>query len=87
MVDMSLNIKNPRVHALARELANRTGRSQTSVIEEALTRMLDDDARPVTMDRRARVDRLLADIDARLTDEDRAEIRAVELYDDVGLPT
>ena len=33
---MSLNIKNERVHALAREAARITGKSQTGVIEEAL---------------------------------------------------
>ncbi|WP_370289028.1 type II toxin-antitoxin system VapB family antitoxin [Nocardioides sp.] len=39
---MSLNIKNERVHALAREAARITGKSQTSVIEEALVRLLAD---------------------------------------------
>ena len=33
---MSLNIKNERVHELAREAARRTGMNQTSVIEAAL---------------------------------------------------
>ena len=37
---MALNIKNERVHELAREAAHRSGRSQTSVIEEALERYL-----------------------------------------------
>ena len=37
---MGLNIKNPRVHQLAQEAARRTGRSQVSVIEEALERLL-----------------------------------------------
>ncbi|MGH3425128.1 MAG: type II toxin-antitoxin system VapB family antitoxin, partial [Nocardioidaceae bacterium] len=37
---MSLNIKNERVHDLAREAAQRTGRTQTSVIEEALAQLL-----------------------------------------------
>lgn len=39
---MSLNIKNERVHALAREAARVTGKTQTSVIEEALERLLAD---------------------------------------------
>lgn len=39
---MGLNIKNERVHALAREAARLTGQSQTSAIEEALTRLLAD---------------------------------------------
>lgn len=33
---MSLNIKNERVHALVREAARITGKSQTSVVEAAL---------------------------------------------------
>ncbi|WP_420114184.1 type II toxin-antitoxin system VapB family antitoxin, partial [Pseudactinotalea sp.] len=37
---MGLNIKNERVHALAREAAAITGKSQTGAIEEALQRLL-----------------------------------------------
>lgn len=37
---MSLNIKNPRVHELAREAARRTGKTQTGVIEVALEQFL-----------------------------------------------
>lgn len=37
---MSLNIKNQRVHALAREAARVTGQTQTGVIEEALELLL-----------------------------------------------
>ena len=37
---MGLNIKNERVHRLAREAARVTGRTQTGVIEEALVRLL-----------------------------------------------
>ena len=37
---MSLNIKNPRVHQLAREAAQRTGLTQTGAIELALERLL-----------------------------------------------
>lgn len=39
---MGLNIKNERVHALAREAARVTGKSQTGAIEEALTRLLSE---------------------------------------------
>ena len=38
---MGLNIENERVHALAREAARVTGKSQTSAIEEALVLLLD----------------------------------------------
>ena len=85
---MSLNIKNERVHQLARDAAARTGLSQTSVIEEALLqylRSLDDDKDA----KRRRVDEILAIFDARLTDEDRAEMTAFmnDMYDEAnGLP-
>ncbi|MDQ6525165.1 type II toxin-antitoxin system VapB family antitoxin [Nocardioides sp. LHD-245] len=89
---MSLNIKNPRVHELAREAARLTGKSQTSVIEEALVKLLADyGADPVEAERRRRIDavnrialrwRDLPEIEG----EDR--IRDVEdLYDpETGLP-
>jgi len=83
---MSLNIKNPRVHALAREAAERTGMSQTSVIEEALQRLLDDLGRTGRQDREARIARILADVDATLSDADREALLADDLYDDAGLP-
>jgi antitoxin VapB len=38
---VSLNIKNERVHALAREAARITGKTQTSAMEEALTLLLE----------------------------------------------
>ncbi|MBD3782828.1 MAG: type II toxin-antitoxin system VapB family antitoxin [Micrococcales bacterium] len=84
---MSLNIKKPRVHDLAREAALRTGLSQTSVIEVALEQYLatltspDDDVA-----RRGRIDAILTDIDRSLTDEDREAIRSLDLYDERGLP-
>jgi antitoxin VapB len=84
---MSLNIKNERVHALAKEAAQLSGKSQTAVIEEALTqfvgRLRDDDAA-----RRQRVQWLLDDFHRRLTPGDRqAMATAIEdLYDEDGLP-
>ena len=86
---MSLNIKNERVHELAREAARRTGASQTSAIETALLRYLETlDAPAETQERQTRVTTLLRSIDARLTDPDREAIhRDLEgLYDDRGLP-
>lgn len=85
---MSLNIKNERVHQLAREAASRTGLSQTSVIETALLAYL----RSLADDRdakRRRVDEILAVFDARLSDQDRAEMTAFmnDMYDEAtGLP-
>jgi antitoxin VapB len=84
---MSINIKNPRVHELAKRAAKLTGETQTSVIERALERLLDEleaaDSQPA---RRARIDRILADVDARLTDADRQALSTDDLYDDNGLP-
>ncbi|WP_232678060.1 type II toxin-antitoxin system VapB family antitoxin [Nocardioides sp. R-C-SC26] len=83
---MSLNIKNPRVHELAREAARRTGKTQTSVIEEALEQLLrglpDEDSRA---DRAWAWYRRMA---AGRTDEERVALRAAEgdLYDEDGLP-
>ncbi|SMC64945.1 type II toxin-antitoxin system VapB family antitoxin [Janibacter indicus] len=86
---MGLNIKNQRVHDLAREVAQRTGTTQTSAIEEALQRRLealraadDDDAR------RRRLLRLMDEIESDTTDADRARTAQIqeELYDDRGLP-
>lgn len=91
---MALNIKNEHVHELAREAARRTGLSQTSVIERALEELLaqlDEPAETAQRrdaERRARTDRILAEVDALLTDEDRAAMgRAMEeMYDKDGLP-
>lgn len=84
---MSLNIKNERVHGLAREAARRTGQTQAGVLEEALLRLLDDlDRTPQVEDRRAQVAALLDDVDRRLTDDDRARMGTEHLYDEHGLP-
>ncbi|GAA6527743.1 type II toxin-antitoxin system VapB family antitoxin [Intrasporangium sp. DVR] len=88
---MSLNIKNERVHALAREAARVTGKSQTSAIEEALELLLASYGADPT---RAAIGRKV-DLVSRLVAEYREDpgaeapaIRAVEdLYDEAtGLP-
>lgn len=87
---MAMNIKSERVHALARQAAHLTGKSQTSVVEEALTQYLERIAGP-EQEREQRVQELRAVIDEfrrGVTDEDRAAIRLFmdELYDENGLP-
>lgn len=86
---MGLNIKNPRVHEPAREVARRTGATQTSAIEDALQRRLDD-LQAVDDDeaRHGRLLRLMDEIEAEATDEQRAATQAAAeaLYDDKGLP-
>ena len=76
---MSLNIKNERVHELAREAARRTGMNQTSVIEAALERLLaqlDDEA--------GTIDQLIAGLQRDVGGHGR--LSTDELYDDAGLP-
>jgi antitoxin VapB len=82
---MSLNIKNERVHDLAREAARRSGESQTRVIELALLHYLSSLPDSSTLARR-RVDLVLADVDFRLAGSADAGIGVEELYDEVGLP-
>jgi antitoxin VapB len=84
---MSINIKNPRVHELARRAAALTGESQTSVIERALQQLVDElEAEADKAARLAKVNRILADIDRRLSDDDRAAMTTDDLYDERGLP-
>ena len=94
---MSLNIKNARTVALVRELAERTGASQTSAIEQAVQRQLEElDARDGHRDRAGRLARatgVLEEIDAHLTDGERTQLTAdaadtdgpARLYDPQGL--
>lgn len=84
---MSLNIKNERTHRLVRELAEATGASQTSAVEDAVARRLAE-VRAGAAGGGTRVDAVLARIRAELTEEDRVALRhaAAELYDDAGLP-
>ena len=89
---MSLNIKNERTHALVRELARRTGRSQTSVVEEAVAQRLAqlgvDVLEPARLERLRAARSVVAAYRANLSTEDLARIRRQdeELYDDLGLP-
>lgn len=91
LLPVSLNIKNQRVHDLAREAARITGKSQTSVIEEALERLLAD----YGVDReQERINRTIDDV-KRIAAEYRADLTRVndeiltieDLYDETtGLP-
>ena len=88
---MSLNIKNQRVHELAREAARITGKSQTGAIEEALERLLAAyDADPGEVRARAKIDLVTGLVTDYVDDPGVPEprLRVVEdLYDDAtGLP-
>jgi antitoxin VapB len=87
---MSLNIKNAETHRLVRQLAELTGQSQTSAVEDAVRRRLEELTRENEVERRYRV---LSEIiqraqEAAATDPDwlRRDWDA-ELYDEeTGLP-
>ena len=86
---MSLNIKNEETHRLVRRLAELTGQSQTSAVEDAVRRRLAElefegsrEARAAGIARVVERARLIAatDPDWVATDWDK------ELYDESGLP-
>ncbi|MCK0112016.1 type II toxin-antitoxin system VapB family antitoxin [Ornithinimicrobium sp. F0845] len=87
---MGLNIKNQRVHDLAREAARTTGKTQTGAIEEALELLLRH--RGVDPDERSReqtMDQVRAIASEYSTDpgrEDRVIRRVEDLFDESGLP-
>lgn len=76
---MSLNIKNERVHELAREAARRTGMNQTSVIETALERLLAD-----LDDEAGTIDQLIAGLQRDISAQ--GPLSTDDLYDEDGLP-
>ena len=85
---MSLNIKNERVHELAREAARRTGTSQTGVIEQALERLLADlehERRSIGL--KEDIMAIAADFQARMVAAGDGPLSSDWLYDDeTGLP-
>lgn len=88
---MSLNIKSERAVALVRELAARTGSTQTSAVEDAVARRLeelDGDQSATTSARRQAADDVLSQLNRLLTEDDKRAIRQsdADLYDDDGLP-
>ncbi|MDO5503692.1 MAG: type II toxin-antitoxin system VapB family antitoxin [Actinomycetia bacterium] len=94
---MALNIKNERVCALAREVADRTGTTQTSAIETALEARLRELLEQTETEqlrreadrreRRHRIDELLAKIPPRDPDAPSMGEIMDELYEpETGLP-
>ena len=77
---MSLNIKNPRVHSLAREVARRAGLTQTAAIEKALELMLAG-----ISEHDAAIDDLIAGLQHDVAAH--GPLSESDLYDDAGLPT
>lgn len=87
---VSLNIKNERVHELARRAAASTGLSQTAVIERALVQLLESRGEPVddSSRRLAAARAVLADVDPDARRARSGHVTGVEdLYDErTGLP-
>lgn len=87
---MSLNIKNEEVHALVREAAKLTGKSQVSVVEEAMRRYLDAVVAEHGAGGDADWDRALEivrDMQQRIAAQGGLKMRPEDLYDpDTGLP-
>ena len=85
---MGLNIKNQRVHDLARQAAHLTGKSQTAAIEAALELFIAERGADPEVARQARLDLLWSEIEVETTDVDREATRQAmeEMYDDAGIP-
>jgi antitoxin VapB len=84
---MSLNIKNEETHRLVRRLAELTGQSQTSAVEDAVRRRLEELEHEE--DREARIQRLLEigrQTAAAMDPEMRKIAHGDLLYDEMGLP-
>jgi antitoxin VapB len=88
---MGMNIKDPLVHAMARELAERRGTSVTDAVRQALRAELDRclTAAPGQEEvvRRQELLHLLSRCrDLPWPDQRSGEELQAELYDDTGLP-
>lgn len=88
---MGMNIKDPQVHAMARELASRRGTSVTDAVRQALTSELR--RTPDHQSAAARQARLQALVELqercrKLPRSDSRDLRDIEneLYDGNGLP-
>lgn len=86
---MSLNIKNEKVHDLVRQLAELTGLSQTSAVEDAVRRRLEEVGGKQESAERERRSRIRETIrraqqlpETGRTTEDIMD----ELYDETGMP-
>ncbi len=86
MVDMSLNIKNERTHALVRELATLQGVSQTEAVEGAVRAKLS--ALVAEGSAHARLERIMAlsHETGELVRNSGGSLTSNELYDESGLP-
>lgn len=82
---MALSIKNDEADRLARQLAAETGESLTDAVVIALRERLDRERRRRGPDRRARLERLVAEV-AELPTLDSRSADEIVGYDEHGLP-
>jgi antitoxin VapB len=82
---MGMNIKNERVHELAKRLARETGETMTTAIEQALREKLSRLDR--LQEREARYRRIRAIVDSLPPPPPGVTSDHSDLYDDDGLPT
>lgn len=83
---MSLNIKNPQTHKLARELAGLTGESVTEAVTVAVQERLERLRQAREGSLAARLLAIGEDCAARLREPYRSADHADLLYDERGLP-
>ncbi|MGM7667850.1 type II toxin-antitoxin system VapB family antitoxin [Microbacterium sp. A93] len=86
---MSLNIKNERVHEMVRQLAELTGQSQTSAVEDAVRRRLEEmgGAKEAEVARRlAAIRGAVVEFNKDLPPRPTYEEIIEDMYDDMGLP-
>lgn len=77
----TMNIKDPRVHELAQELAKLRGSSATAAVREALEEAIGNERR-----RRANLDEVLGRLQERASQTTSDWLNEDDLYDDAGLP-
>ena len=83
---MSLNIKNEETHRLVRRLAELTGQSQTSAVEDAVRRRLEELERAESRSARREAMMRIARESAALIDQELSNDPNEVLYDEVGMP-
>jgi antitoxin VapB len=83
---VSLNIKNEETHRLVRRLAELTGQSQTSAVEDAVRRRLEELERAESRSARREAMMRIARESAALIDQDLSNDPNDVLYDEVGIP-
>jgi antitoxin VapB len=83
---VSLNIKNEETHRLVRRLAELTGQSQTSAVEDAVRRRLEELERAESRNARREAMMRIARESAAQIDREVSNDPNDLLYDELGMP-